>query len=54
MRDFEQSLRALTIRPYDDGRFIVVANGKAIFDMDRNGKFPKYEVDIKVKLDRLE
>ncbi len=50
VRDQEEELSVLTIRPFDDGRFVVRLNGKTIYDKDRTGKFPKYEADIKPKL----
>lgn len=50
VRDFEPELRALTLRPFDDGRFIVLRDGKSIFDMDRTEAFPKYEAEIKPRL----
>ncbi len=50
MRDHEERLTVLTIRPFDDGRFIVIKNGTTMYDKDRTGKFPKYEQDIKPAL----
>lgn len=50
VRDHEEELSVLTIRPFDDGRFLVRLDGKTIYDMDRTGKFPKYDTDIKPKL----
>ncbi|HCG03111.1 MAG TPA: hypothetical protein DEV93_21550 [Chloroflexi bacterium] len=50
MRDFEPDLDSLTLRPFDDGRFIVYRNGKVLFDKEKSGKFPKYDQDIKPKL----
>jgi predicted Rdx family selenoprotein len=48
--DFEPDLSSILIKPYDDGRFIVRSDGKQLYDMDRTGKFPNYEKDIKPKL----
>jgi predicted Rdx family selenoprotein len=50
VEDFESDLSSLLIRPFDDGRFIVRADGRQIYDKDQTGKFPKYETDIKPKL----
>jgi predicted Rdx family selenoprotein len=50
VRDFEPDLTSLTLRPYDDGRFVVLLNGKPIYDKDRTGRFPQYDNDIKPKL----
>lgn len=50
MRDHEERLTALTIRPFDDGRFIVIKDGTTVYDEDRTGRFPKYEQDIKPAL----
>ncbi|MDQ2744239.1 MAG: Rdx family protein [Chloroflexota bacterium] len=50
MRDHEQRLIALTIRPFDDGRFIVIKDGTTVYDKDRTGRFPKYEQDVKPAL----
>jgi len=50
MRDHEERLTALTIRPFDDGRFIVIKDGTTVYDKDRTGRFPKYEQDIKPAL----
>jgi predicted Rdx family selenoprotein len=49
-RDFEPDLSSFTLRPFDDGRFIVKVNGQALYDKERTGKFPKYADDIKDKL----
>lgn len=46
MRDHEQRLIALTIRPFDDGRFIVIKDGATVYDKDQTGRFPKYAQDI--------
>lgn len=51
--DFEFDLTALTVRPYDDGRFIVRVNGHTLYDKERTGKFPKYTDDIKPRLAEL-
>jgi predicted Rdx family selenoprotein len=50
VRDFEPELSSLTVRPFDDGRFIILLNGKRIYDMDRTGRFPNYDNDLKPKL----
>lgn len=50
VEDFEPDISSLTIRPYDDGRFLVQMNGRTIYDKDRTGRFPKYADDIKTKL----
>lgn len=50
VRDHEEELSVLTIRPFDDGRLVVRVNGQTIYDLDRAGKFPKYDADIKPKL----
>ena len=50
VRDQEEALSSLTIRPFDDGRFLIRLNGQTIYDKDRTGKFPKYDADIKAKL----
>lgn len=52
VEDFEPDLTALTVRPFDDGRFLVRRNGQTIYDKERTGKFPKYGEDIKPKLQR--
>ena len=52
MQDFEPSIASLVIRPYDDGRFLVLLGGKTIYDKDRTGRFPKYDGDIKPRLSR--
>ena len=49
-RDFEEELASLTITPYDDGRFVILLDGKTIYDKDRTGKFPNYDADLKPKL----
>lgn len=49
-RDQEEALSSVTIRPFDDGRFLIRLNGQTIYDKDRTGKFPKYDSDIKSKL----
>ena len=48
--DFERHLSSLTLRPFDDGRFIVSVDGRRVFDMDRTGRFPEYEEEIKPRL----
>ena len=53
VRDFEPDMDALTLRPFDDGRFRVFLNGRKIFDMERTGKFPTYEAEIKPALDEM-
>ena len=53
VRDFEQALTSVVIRPYDDGRFVVRANGKTVYDKENTGRFPKYDEDIKPKLASL-
>lgn len=50
VRDFESDLTSLTLRPFDDGRFILLRDGATLYDKDRTGKFPKYADDIKPKL----
>ena len=50
IRDFEFDLTSLTLRPFDDGRFKVFKDGSVVFDMERTGKFPKYDQDVKPKL----
>lgn len=50
VRDFEEKLSVLTIRPFDDGRFLIRVDGEILYDMDRTGRFPKYTDDIKPKL----
>jgi predicted Rdx family selenoprotein len=50
VRDFEGDLSSLTLLPFDDGRFLVKADGRTIFDKDRTGSFPKYLEEIKPKL----
>lgn len=50
MRNFEQRLSSLCLRPFDDGRFIVLLNGTPIYDKERTGRFPNFEQDIKPKL----
>ncbi|MGH8192202.1 MAG: Rdx family protein [Rhodanobacteraceae bacterium] len=50
IRDFEPQLSSLSLRPFDDGRFVVRVDGRTIYDLDRSGRFPKYEQDIKPKL----
>ncbi len=50
VRDFEDRLELLTIRPFDDGRFLVKRDGRTIFDKERTGMFPKYAEEIKPKL----
>jgi predicted Rdx family selenoprotein len=51
VRDFEPDLSSLTLRPFDDGRFVVRVNGSVVFDMERTGRFPKYPEEIKPKLE---
>lgn len=53
VRDYEPELTSLTVRPFDDGRFLVRVNGQTIYDKDRTGKFPKYSDDIAGRLDSL-
>jgi len=48
--DFEFDLSSLTLRPFDDGRFLLKVNGQVLYDKERTGKFPKYADDIKDKL----
>jgi len=50
VRDFEPELSSLSIKPFDDGRFVILLNGKKIYDKDRTGRFPNYDNDIKPKL----
>ena len=50
VRDFENRLESLTVRPFDDGRFLLKVNGQTIFDKERTGMFPKYAEEIKPKL----
>lgn len=50
VQDFEEDLSSLTVRPFDDGRYVVRLNGSTIYDMARTGAFPKYQQDIKPKL----
>lgn len=50
VRDFEGSLSALMVRPFDDGRFTVRLNGKPIFQKQEAGRFPSYDQDIKPQL----
>jgi predicted Rdx family selenoprotein len=50
VRDFEPDLVSLTLRPFDDGRFILFRNGSVLYDKEKTGKFPKYEQDVKPKL----
>ena len=45
-------LASLTLRPFDDGRFIVFVDRDRVFDKERTGRFPKYEEDIKPILAR--
>jgi predicted Rdx family selenoprotein len=53
VRDFETDLTMLTIRPFDDGRFLLKVNGTTMYDKDRTGKFPKYAEDVKAQLEQL-
>jgi predicted Rdx family selenoprotein len=53
IEEFEFDLTALTLRPYDDGRFILRVNGDTVYDKERTGKFPKYSDDIREKLGSL-
>ena len=46
IRDHEERLTSLTIRPFDDGRFMVIKDGTTVYDKDWTGKFPKYEQDV--------
>lgn len=50
--EFEPDLTSLTLRPYDDGRFVIRLNGKSIYDMERTGRFPKYDTDLQPALSR--
>jgi predicted Rdx family selenoprotein len=50
VRDFEPDLDSLTLRPFDDGRFILFRNGSVLYDKEKTGKFPKYEQDVRPKL----
>lgn len=50
VRDYEEELSVLTVRPFDDGRFLIRLNGHTLYDLERTGKFPKYDADIKPKL----
>ncbi len=50
MGDFEWHLSSLTLKPFDDGRFIVSVDGRRVFDMDQTGRFPEYEEEIKPRL----
>jgi predicted Rdx family selenoprotein len=52
IQDFELHISSIVIRPYDDGRFLVLLGGQTIYDKDRTGRFPKYDVDIKPRLSR--
>jgi predicted Rdx family selenoprotein len=49
-RDYELDLASFTMRPFDDGRFVVIVNGETLYDKERTGKFPKYADDIKEQL----
>jgi predicted Rdx family selenoprotein len=51
VRDFELDLASIVIRPFDDGRFVVKLDDERIFDKERTGKFPKYEDEIKPRLE---
>jgi predicted Rdx family selenoprotein len=51
VQDFESELTSLTVRPFDDGRFIVLVGESAIFDKERTGRFPKYQTDVKPGLE---
>jgi selT/selW/selH-like putative selenoprotein len=50
IRDFEPDIESVTLRPYDDGRFIVFRDGASVFDKERTNRFPDYADDIKPKL----
>jgi predicted Rdx family selenoprotein len=52
VREFESDLSSITIRPFDDGRFLVRVDGAVVYDKDRTGRFPDFETDIKPKLGR--
>jgi predicted Rdx family selenoprotein len=53
MRDFEFDVKSFTLRPFDDGRFIVSVNGTTLYDKERTGRFPKYADDLKDELSSL-
>ena len=53
VRDYEAGLSALCIRPFDDGRFIVLVNGEPIFDRRQTGGFPQYAGEIRPRLAAL-
>jgi hypothetical protein len=38
---------------FDDGRFKLIVDGKVLFDMERTGKFPNYEDDVRRELASL-
>jgi predicted Rdx family selenoprotein len=50
MDDFELDLDSLTLRMFDDGRFKVILDGKVLYDKERTGRFPNYDVEIKGEL----
>jgi hypothetical protein len=35
---------------FDDGRFKLIVDGKVLFDMERSGRFPNYENDVRQEL----
>jgi selT/selW/selH-like putative selenoprotein len=50
IRDYEPDIESVTLRPYDDGRFIVFRDGAVVFNKEQTGKFPRYDDDIKPRL----
>jgi len=52
VRDYEPELASLTLRPFDDGRFIVFVDRERLFDKDKTGSFPKYDEEIKPDLEQ--
>jgi predicted Rdx family selenoprotein len=50
IRDFEHQLETITLRPFDDGRFMVYRDGALLYDKERTGRFPEYDSDIRPKL----
>jgi len=43
LTEYKQRIRALTLAPYDDGRFEVFVGRKKIYSKHATGNFPEYE-----------
>jgi selT/selW/selH-like putative selenoprotein len=43
LTEYKQRISALTLAPYDDGRFEVFINGQKIYSKHTTGRFPEYK-----------